>query len=95
MKLDRVVFYKLKSCRWISDCTEHADIITTDGRETIVSLFHAKKLHGKYYGTYNIGIGYTHELYIMHTGTFHRFSNDEVAGVIDAMANVGYFCEDG
>lgn len=95
MKLDKIVFYKLKSCRWISDYTEHADIATTDGRDTIASLFYPEKLHGKNYGNYSFGAGYTHELYIMNPGTFYRFSNDEVSDVIDALAKIGYIREDG
>ena len=91
MKLDKIVFYKLKSCRWISDCTEHANIITTDGRDTIASLFYPEKLNGNY----SFGAGYTHELYIMNPGTFNWFSNDEVSDVIDALAKIGYIREDG
>jgi hypothetical protein len=95
MKLDKIVFYRLKSCRWISECTEHAHIVATDGRDTVASLFYPKKLHGKHYGNYSPGLGYTHELYIVNTGAFYRFSNNAVSDVIDALAKVGYIREDG
>lgn len=97
MKLDSIVFYKLKSRSWVSPWTEHAYIVTGDGLETTASLFYPKKLHtvDKVYGQYSLGLQYTHELYIMAPGIFLKFSDDEVDDVISALARAGYFCEDG
>jgi len=91
MKLNHVIFYKIRSRQWASVWSEHASIELESGEVLLASLFYADKL----FAGYGLALGYTHELMIrsLSNEDFTRMYEENDIDVVAALAKKSYFLE--
>lgn len=89
MKLSRVIFYKIRSQRWVSQWSEQAEIELANGEVLLASLFYSDKLSAGY----GRALGYTHELMLRSSSDqdFTRMYEEGEIDIVAALAKKSYF----